>query len=281
VELFNGECEIYKSYGLEGVKTLRYIAADGSRSQVSVVVSTFRRSSGAFGFFTRRILGDDLPSRTTVKPLEVTGRAVAGVGMAVVWRGKTAVELTYINEEQTPTEIEAESPRVLHPLARAISEVLVGPSEPERAVRFLEELSADPLGVSVLTDGVLGVAGSGPGVLGYFSKAEIPHRVMVAQRRDKEGSSDLLRLLRRASPHQKLKDRDIFRLRRTQEGAPPETWFVWRVDDTVLGLGPLELSEVPAQSTPEERKADDARWEAFAVVRLGGVVQAESKFAAE
>ena len=25
VELFNGECELYKSYGLEGVKTLRYV----------------------------------------------------------------------------------------------------------------------------------------------------------------------------------------------------------------------------------------------------------------
>jgi hypothetical protein len=105
-ELYGAECERSKSHGLQGVKTLRYVAQNGSRAEVSVVVSTFRRSSGAFGFFTQRILGNDPPSQTTVEPLEVgAGRAATGVGMTLVWRGKTVVELTYASEEETPAEI--------------------------------------------------------------------------------------------------------------------------------------------------------------------------------
>lgn len=281
VELFNGECELYKSFGLEGVKTLRYIPEDGGRREVSVVVSTFRRSSGAFGFFTRRILGDDLPSRVTVAPISVSGRAVSGVGMALVWRGKAVVEMTYVSEEQTPQEIEQESPQVLHPLAKAVSEVLVGPTEPERPVRLVEEMGADPLGASAMMDGVLGVSGSGPHVLGYFSAPPTPHRIVIAERRDEEGSRDLLQLLRRVSPHQKLKNRDIFRLRRTREGAPPETWYVARRDATLLAVGPLDLEASAAQSTPQDRKEEDAKWESFAIRRITQALAADAKLPPE
>ncbi len=278
-ELFNGECELYKSYGLEGVKTLRYVSGKGGSTTVNLVVSSFRRSTGAYGFLTRRVLGDGIPSQVTVEPLDVTGRGVAGVGTTTIWRGKDVVELTYVNEEQTPQEIEALSPKVLYPLARAISSQLVGPTEPERSVRFLENLGVDQLGVSVLIEGLLGVSGTGPGTLGFFTKAEIPHRVVIAERRDKTGAEDLLRLLRRSGPGKKLKGRDVTELRRTREGAPPETWFLRRNDDAVIAVGPLEVpSETPAQSTPEERKAEDTAWREYGVRRLMSVSGEELGF---
>lgn len=277
VELFNGECELYKSYGLEGVKTVRYVAADGSPTSVSVVVSSFRRSSGAFGFFTQRVLGGDLPSRATVKPLEAEGRAASGVGMTVAWRGKQVVESTYVNENETPQEIEERSPQVLHPLTQLFSQTLVGPTEPEREVRFLEMDGLDPLGVFVMTDGLLHATGTGPASLGYFSQAEHPHRVLIADRRDPEGSRDLLLLLRRAHSAATLKGRDIIRLRTTQPGAFPETWYLRRQDDVLLGVGPL-ADENPELSTPEERKRADGEWERFAVRRLMEVSTRELKF---
>lgn len=282
VELFNVECDLYKSYGLQGVKTLRYIAKNGARAEVSVVVSSFRRSTGAFGFFTQRILGTKLPSQIAFEPLEVeAGRAVAGAGVTVVWRGKTVVELAYVSEEETPTEIEQSSPGVLHPLSSAIAKTLVGPERPDRPVLLLEELGADSLGVSVQTDGILDVAGTGPGAVGYFSKGEHPHRVLIAERRDKQGSSDLLRLLRRDRVSKKLKGRDVIRLRRTQDGASPETWFMSRNDEVLLAVGPLEIKGSPATSTPEEREAEQDAWEDFALSRILEISKVERSFVAE
>lgn len=279
VELFNGECELYKSYGLEGVKTLRYIENSGSLTTVNVVVSSFRRSTGAYGFFTRRILGDGPPSQVTVKSLSVEGRAVSGVGTVVVWRGKDVVELTYVSEEETPEEIEARSPQILHPMALAVAAELVGPTEPERAVRFLEALGVDDLGVSVLVEGMMGVSGTGPGAIGYFSKGPMPHRIAIAERRDKAGAGDLLGLLRRSGLAQKLKGRDIIELRQTREGASPETWYLRRNDDTILAVGPLEEpGAVPETSTPADRKARKAAWKDFAIRRLMAVSGEELRF---
>lgn len=280
VELFNGECEVYKSYGLEGVKTLRYVEGGGGSVVVNVVVSSFRRSTGAYGFFTRRILGDGLPSQVTVAPLDVKGRAVAGVGTVVVWRGKDVVELTYVSEVATPEEVETQSPKILHPMARAVAEELVGDVEPERAVRFLEALTADKLGVSVLVEGLLGVSGTGPGAIGYFSKGATAHRIAIAERRDKAGADDLLGLLRRSGSGRKLKGSDVIELRLTREGAAPETWYLRRNDDTVLAVGPLDEPEAaPETSTPSDRKAEQAAWKDFAIRRLMEISGKELKFA--
>jgi hypothetical protein len=278
VELFNGECELYRTYGLEGVKTLRYVAEDGAATSVNVVVSSFRRSSGAFGFFTQRVLGGDLPSQATVVPLVATGRAVSGLGMTVLWRGKQVVETTYVNEVETPKEIEERSPLVLHPLTREISRMLVGPTEPERAVRFLEMEELDTLGVFVVTDGLLGAIGTGPGSIGYFSKSKYPHRILIADHRDPEGSRDLLRLLRQTNASKKLEGRDVIRLRHTREGAPPETWYIRRQDEVLLGVGPLSDDGEPSLSTPKEREIFDKQWEDFAVSRLTQISNRELKF---
>lgn len=269
VELFNGECELYKSYGLEGVKTLRYVSGENSSESVSVVVSSFRRSAGAFGFFTKRILGDQLPSQLTVRALDaVEGRAVMGVGMAYLWRGKQMIELTFLSDEATPEEVEKRSASVLPVLASKISELLIGPVAPESSVILLEELGADQLGVEVASDQLLGVAGTGAGSLGYFSKASTPHRILVAERPDETGAKDLLRLLRRAGVSKKLKGREVYRLRRTQEGRPPETWYLRRRGAWLFGVGPLSVDEQPELSTPDARKQKEKSFENFAVRRV-------------
>jgi hypothetical protein len=198
--------------------------------------------------------------------------------MTVLWRGKQVVETTYVNEVETPKEIEERSPQVLHRLTEEISHMLVGPTEPEREVRFLEMEGLDTLGVFVRTDGLLGATGTGPGSIGYYSKAKFPHRVLIADRRDPEGSRDLLRLLRRTNVSKKLEGRDVIRLRHTREGAPPETWYFRRQDDVLLGVGPLSDNQEASLSTPKEREILDKQWEAFAVSRLMEVSTRELKF---
>lgn len=272
VELFNGECELYKSYGLEGVKILHYVSSSESTESVNVVVSSFRRSAGAFGFFTKRILGDALPSQLTVAPLEaVQGRAVIGTGMVYLWRGKQVVELTFLSDEATPEEVKERSAAVLPQLASGVSELMIGKVEPEASVLLLESLGADVLGVEVAADELLGITGTGTGALGYFSKSETPHRILAVAQRDETGAKDLLRLFRRAGVSKKLKGQEIYRLRRTQEGRAPETWFLRRKGDWVLGVGPLVAEQRAELSTPEERKAKTQRFESFAVRRLRGL----------
>src|SRR5690606_6616763 len=129
--------------------------------------------------------------------------------------------------------------------------------------RLLEQPGLDPLGVAVSSDEILGVAGTGAGAIGYYSTSTPPHRVLSAERRDEAGAKDLLRLLGRSGASNKLKGRDILRVRRTREGQPPETWFLRKQGNAVLGVGPLSTSGEPQLSTPEARKAEDAEWQSF------------------
>lgn len=278
VELFNGECELYKSYGLEGVKTLQYVAADGSDAQVNVVVSRFRRSAGAFGFYTHRILGDGPPSHVTMESLEVEGRAAFGVGMSVLWRGKQVIEATYIREDATPQEIEEQSPDVLHPMMQVFSSKMTGATEPERSVRLLEIPELDHLGVRAYNDGLLHLVGTGPGIVGHFSTPPHPHRVLIAERRDEQGSKDLLRLFRRSGVSKKLKGRDIIRLRHTEDGKSPETWYFRRHNKMTIGVGPALEAHEPTLSTPRQRKTIQRKWEDFAIRRLMKFSTFEMKF---
>ncbi|MET0793682.1 MAG: DUF6599 family protein, partial [Polyangiaceae bacterium] len=57
-ELFDGECEVYKSFGLRRVVTLRYIDGKGSPGAVNVNLSRFATPEGAYGFFTKRVVAD-------------------------------------------------------------------------------------------------------------------------------------------------------------------------------------------------------------------------------
>jgi len=280
VELVNGECELYKSYGLEGVKTLQYVSDAGDRRTVNVIVSSFRFTAGAFGFFTRRILGDGRPNQITVKDLTVQGRAVEGIGMTMLWRGKQVVELTYVSEDETPAEVEKRSPAVLRPLTEAIGRELVGGVSPPGEVELLESLAPDRLGVLGLSDGFLGKTGTGEVWLAFFTEATSPHRAIVAERRGEDEAKDLLKLLRRSHVSKKLKGRDIYRIRSTAAGASPETWFFLRRGRRILGVGPLETVDAPRQSTPEERKGARLVWERAAVKTLLGLAAQDRKLAA-
>ncbi len=270
VELFNGECEIYKSYGLEGVKTTSYVADKKPGTVVQVVVSRFRRSGGAYGFYTRRLLGDGLPSQLTVKALLVEGRAALGLGVAYVWRGKQVVELSYVSESETPEEVARNSEPVLKTLASSTAALLIGPKVPGRSVRLLETIGASPFDVAVRSDSLFGLDGSGEFAVAYFEKPDkdSPHRLIAAHRRDESAAKDLLKLAVRHFPSKKIKGTGVYRLRWSAEGQSPETWYLSTFDNLFLAVGPLAQLNSPSTSTPESRKEESREWAAFARTRL-------------
>src|SRR5579859_6257649 len=65
---FDGECEVYKRFGLERVAVLHYIDGSGAPSSVEVNLSRFKTLDGAYGMFTERVVADGDPARATVKP---------------------------------------------------------------------------------------------------------------------------------------------------------------------------------------------------------------------
>jgi hypothetical protein len=272
VELFNGECEIYKGYGLEGVKTTQYVATGKGRASVSVVASRFRHSSGAFGFFTRRILGDGLPSQVTVVPLKVTGRAALGPGVLYLWRGKQVLEMNYVSESETPAEIEQNSAPVLRSLSASTSQLMLGTTTPETGVAVLESMSEASFGVLVRADGLFDLSGSGPYATAYFEASSTSHdpayRLVTAERRDEAAVRDLLQLVTRNVPSHKLKGTTSHRVRWTAEGQAPETWLLTTEGNLLLAVAPLTGADPPSQSTPESRKADAQAWDVFAARQL-------------
>src|SRR5258705_444836 len=68
-ELLDGECEVYKNYGLKRVVTLRYVDGAGSPGTVNVTASRFGSAEGAFAFFTKRVIADGDQADGTPKQL--------------------------------------------------------------------------------------------------------------------------------------------------------------------------------------------------------------------
>lgn len=285
-QLFHGECEHYRSYGLEGVKTLRYVESSGAPHFVNLTLARFRSSAGAFGFFTQRVLGEADPSRLPAKSIELSGRGALGVGTATLWRGKQVAELTYVSDDQTPDEVARRADAVLVPLARVLSRALTGPTLPPLDVRLLESRAPLPLGVTRHTDGALGVVGSGDFAVAHFSEDEqsrteqrgapgsgtqgardSAYRMMVAVRPDEDGAAGVVRLLRRQLPNHSLKHQPIIQLRVESQDRSPETWFASRLAGIVLLVGPARNRPSRAK-TKEDRDAEAEAWRGVAVQLL-------------
>jgi hypothetical protein len=266
-ELFNGECELYKTYGLEGVTTLEYAPSVGTGHAVSVVVSEFRTSQGAFGFLTRRILAGDPPDGLTVERLDVSGQGVIGPGVAYFRRGRRVVELTYVSSTQTPQEVETTSKQTLPALAREMARSLGGDQDLPLVAQRASLPGLIELGLELPPDGLFGLTGTGPYALAYFGVPQ-PHRLIVIESTDEASAKDTLRLIMTSGASHKLKGTDVVTLRLAQENHPPEVWYLSRQGRVIVGVGPAVAKNPRVRSGDEREKADEA-WAAFAVRRLG------------
>ncbi len=260
IQLFNGECEVYKRFGLERVTTLRYVDGTGTPATVSVTVSRFARRAGAFGFFTKRVVADGDPARATVEPLEAGTAAALGSGIAYVWRGRHVVELSYTNEIESPDQMRKSSARVLPGLAKAIGAQLPGVDAPLADVAILPQEHRLALGLTYGWEKLLGVSATGAGAVGHYAHDGKRWRVMAALREDEQGAKDLLGTLTRAGSSKKLKHRDAVSLRLASSGdGPASTWLLKREGRAVIGVGDESFGPLQgdASSKAEERELSE------------------------
>jgi hypothetical protein len=252
-ELFDGECETYKSYGLKRVVTLRYIDGRGSPASVNVNLSRFADKEGAYGFFVKRVIGSDDPTQSTSVPLEAGAAGALGSGIAYVWRGDHVAELSYTNELESPEQLKQSSRAVLPVLAKEIGEKLPGDQAPLPPVAALPEAQRIPLGVWFDTKDALGVKGAGPGAVGYYKEGDKRWRVLALIRPDEESAKDVLKTLKQADGARSIKGaaHDPLAFTLSEEGGPRVEWVVARAGNKLFGIGDEE-HVLEADQTAEE-----------------------------
>jgi hypothetical protein len=253
-QLFGEDCERYQSYGLERVTTLRYVDDRGTPASVNVSLLRFSKRSGAFGAWTRRVMGDHDPAESAMRPLEAGAAGAIRAGVAYVWRGNHVIELAYTNEQETPAQARASSDRVLPDLARALGEQLPGEKSPLEEVALLPREHLLPLGVSYVWDKLLGVSSTGPGAVGHYRDGKKRWRVVMALRDDEQGAKDLRETFARAGTARVLKKQEAVEVRfPPANAAPAQLWVFVRRGPLLLGLG--DEVHGPAEP-PDEPKRD-------------------------
>jgi len=239
-ELFDGECEVYKSFGLRRVVTLRYIDGKGSPGAVNVNLSRFATAEGAYGFFTKRVVADADPAETVPAALEAGGAGALGSGIAYVWRADQVAELSYTNELEPPDQLKASAARVLPPIAKAIGAALPGDAHAPKPVSVLPSANRLPMAVSYAAKDLLGIAGTGPGALGFYRDGGDRYRVFSLIRADEDSAKDVLKTLRKVEGAKALKDTGVDAVvfsMRDEESSPLVGWVVGRKGSTVVGVG--------------------------------------------
>lgn len=245
-ELLDGECEVYKSYGLKRVVTVRYVDGAGSPGSVNVTTSRFASAEGAYAFFTKRVIADGDPADGAPKEIAAGAEGAMGTGIAYVWRGDLVAELSYANEAETPDQIKATSAKVLPELARKLGDQLPGDVNPLAAVRLLPQERLVPMGISYAHRDVLGVAGLGAGAVGYYQDGGARYRVVGLARADEDSAKDVLGTLKKLPGAKAQKDLGfdaVLFTTRESEGAQQAEWLAGRSGSNVVIVGdePLKL----------------------------------------
>ena len=243
-EVLDGECEVYKRYGLDRVVEVRYIDGAGSPGSVNLRLSRFKTAAGAFSFYTRRVIADADPDKTTMKPLKLSGAGALGSGSAVIWRDVYVGELSYTNELEPPAKLRASSAKVLPPLATAVAAKISGKTQLPPAAAALPTADRIPLGVGYEHSALLGVQGIGAGAFGYYKSAGKRWRIFVAERADDDAAKDVMKSVKKLTAAKSTKGVPIeavtFALSAVK-GGPKLRWAVARKGKTVYGVGDEEM----------------------------------------
>jgi hypothetical protein len=270
IQQLDGECEVYKSYGLRRVVTLRYADGGGSPAQVSVTLSEFGAKEGAYGFFTKRVVADGDPAQITLAELPAGGAGALGSGIAYVWRGQHVLELAYTNESESPDQMRQSGKRLLPPIARAIGDRLPGDTELPGAVALLPTAHRLKMGVVYAFADLLGISGLGGGAIGFYQDGENRYRIFALGRADDAAASDVLETLKKVDRATTVKDLGFpavtFGLQR-DDAAPRTEWLVGRRGKQVFGVGDDELAESGAHSKEAEARVNLGRDEKVALLR--------------
>ena len=104
---FDGECEVYKRFGLDRVVVLRYVDGTGAPNSVEVNLSRFATATARTPCSPSASWPTAIRRGATVKPLRPGPPAATSSSNAYVWRGQYLVELTFVTEDtkMTPAQM--------------------------------------------------------------------------------------------------------------------------------------------------------------------------------
>ncbi len=192
---FDGECEVYKRFGLDRVVVFRYVDGSGAPNSVEVNLSRFATDHGAYGMFTKRVVADGDPARATVKPLAAGGAGATSSSNAYVWRGQYLIELTFVTEDtkMTPGDMARANELSTGAIAKQIGNKLPGATEPLASAAVLPVASRIPLGVAYYPKDALGMTAIGPVAVGYYREGAKRWRDVAIVRESADGAKEAFR----------------------------------------------------------------------------------------
>jgi hypothetical protein len=193
---FDGECEVYKKFGLKRVVSLHYVDGSGKGGSVEVNLSQFADVPGAYGMFTSRVVAGDPAEPSTPKPLAAGTAGAIGTGRAYVWRGQHLVELGYVNENESPEQLAKSSEVILTAVAKEIGQRLPGPTTLPPAAQLLPTENRVPNGILLYPKDVFGWPAIGPGAVGFYKDGDRRWRVLAIVKDDAEQAKDVFKTIK-------------------------------------------------------------------------------------
>jgi len=168
-QAFDGECEVYKSFGLKRVVQLRTSTAPGHRVG-EIYLSQFGSPDGAYAMFTSGHRGQRVRSRPRRARWKRAARERSGPDERTSGRGPYLAEIQYANEQETPAQMKASSERLLVPIGTEIGRRFP-PSGSAPSASKLPPDKMVPMGILYAPKDVLGVEGAGVGATGFYKDA--------------------------------------------------------------------------------------------------------------
>lgn len=187
---FDGECEVYKQFGLKRVVSLHYVDGSGKGGTVEVNLSQFGDEAGAYGMFTLRVVAGDPAEPSTPKVLAAGAAGAIGTGRAYVLRGQHLAELQYVNEQESPQELAKSSEAILTAVAKEIGSKLPGKETIPPAAQALPTEHRIANGIVFQPKDLLGTKGVGPAAMGYYKDGDRRWRVIAIVKDDADQAKD-------------------------------------------------------------------------------------------
>lgn len=247
---FDGECEVYKRFGLKRVVSFRYVDAGGKGATVDIVLSQFADTPGALGMYTMRVVAADPADPSTPRVLDPgkggpsAALGALGTGRAYVWRGPYVIELQYNNERETPAQLRASSDAVLGALGRSIAKGLPEEARP-RGVTLLPEANLIANGVQFFPKEPFGWKNIGPTAVGFYKEGDRRWRTVAMGPSDEPQAKDMMKTLKQrpgSIPVAGVGDEAVHLVNPGEAGGPKVELLVARKGAVVVGVGDEEYA---------------------------------------
>src|SRR5262249_41220983 len=139
-DVFDGECEIYKSFVIRRLVEVRYVDGSGSPATIDVHLSKFASTEGAYAMFTKRVVGDGDPADPApAGPPPRGGAGAGGRGPPPSGRAFSPAKTPSTDGAPAGAAIKPPSKTPPPPLVRAIGDRLPGETAPPGAAALPKE----------------------------------------------------------------------------------------------------------------------------------------------